>query len=164
MAERCRDMVMRRTFRALIALAVLVGLSTPLMAEEQQPPRDPALGSLRVTVLDQQGAAILGATVTIAMPPPAEPQSSNANERGEAVFENLPPGKYVVRIESPGFEPADLADVNVRRGRQERKVVRLEIGRFVEEVEVKRDKTDEVLNDAFSSALTQEQIDAAPRR
>jgi hypothetical protein len=155
-------MVMRRTFRALIAVAVLVGLSTPLMAEEQQPPRDPALGSIRVTVLDQQGAAILGATVTVAMPPPAEPQSSNANERGEVVFENLPPGKYVVRIESPGFETADLADVNVRRGRQERKEVRLEIGRFVEEVEVKRNQTDEVLNDAFSSALTQEQIDALP--
>ena len=33
---------------------------------------------------------------------------------------------------------------------------------YVEEVEVTRDKTDERLNDSFSTALTQEQIDALP--
>jgi hypothetical protein len=113
-------------------------------------------------VLDQTGAAIVGATVTVAQPPPATPQTVTANDRGEALFENLVPGKYVLHVESTGFETIDVPDLNVRRGRQEKREVRLEIGKYVEEVEVTRDKTDEVLNDNFSTALTQEQIDALP--
>ena len=68
----------------------------------------------------------------------------------------------MLHVESAGFESVDVPDVNVRRGRQDGSEVRLEIGRFVEEVDVTRDKTDEALNDAFSTALTQEQIDALP--
>ncbi len=88
--------------------------------------------------------------------------TATANERGEAIFDDVPAGKYMLHVESAGFESVDVPDVNLRRGRQERKEVRLEIGRFAEEVDVTRDKTDEALNDAFSTALTQEQIDALP--
>ena len=38
----------------------------------------------------------------------------------------------------------------------------LPIAGYVEEVEVTRDKTDQNINDNFSSALTQDQIDALP--
>ena len=72
------------------------------------------------------------------------------------------PASTSLHVESTGFETIDVPDLNVRRGRQEKREVRLEIGKYVEEVEVTRDKTDEVLNDNFSSALTQEQIDALP--
>jgi hypothetical protein len=142
-------------------LGALFGAAGGARAEDEQGQRDPALGSLRVSVLDQTGAAIVGATVSIVLPP-GEPRTLVANERGESTFDNLAPGKYLVHVESAGFETVDLPDVNVRRGRQERKEIRLEIGRFVEEVEVTRDKTDEALNDSFSTALTQEQIDALP--
>jgi hypothetical protein len=140
----------------------MVTLARPALADDAQAQPNPGTGTLRVTVLDQTGAAILGASVTIAQPPPATPRTAAANDRGEVLFESLEPGKYVLHVESPGFETVDIADVNVRRGRQEKKEVHLEIAKYVEEVEVTRDKTDEVLNDAFSTALTQEQIDALP--
>jgi hypothetical protein len=128
---------MWNTFRTLAVLGALFGAAGGARAEDEQGQRDPALGSLRVSVLDQTGAAIVGATVSIVLPP-GEPRTLVANERGEATFENLVPGKYLVHVESAGFETVDLPDVNVRRGRQERKEIRLEIGRFVEEVEVTR--------------------------
>lgn len=146
----------------LLSAAAVLALARPAVADDQQTPPNPSATSLRVTVLDQTGAAIVGASVTVAQPPPATPKTATANDRGEAVFENLEPGKYVVHVESVGFEPIDQPDVNVRRGRQEKREIRLEIGKYVEEVEVTRDKTDEVLNDSFSTGLTQEQIDALP--
>ena len=154
-------MFARRLLLAALAVVIFTG-SARAAADDQQAPPNPNAGSLRVTVLDQTGAAIVGAAVTVAQPPPATPRTVAANQRGEALFENLDPGKYVLHVESVGFESIDIADVNVRRGRQEKREIRLEIGRFVEEVEVTRDKTDEVLNDSFSTALTQEQIDALP--
>jgi hypothetical protein len=146
----------------LILVAAVLTLARPALADDDQAQPNPNAGSLRVTVLDQTGAAIVGASVTVAQPPPATPRTVVANDRGEALFDNLDPGKYLLHVESTGFESIDMPDLNVRRGRQERREIRLEIGKYVEEVEVTRDKTDEVLNDSFSSALTQEQIDALP--
>jgi carboxypeptidase family protein/TonB-dependent receptor-like protein len=126
---------------------------------------DPTAGSIRVVVLDQSGAAILGATVSVIpanAAPGTEAKVATANDQGEAVIERLTPGKYLVQIESVGFETKQLTDVNVRRGRQEKRQVELPIAGYVEEVEVTRDKTDQNLTDNFSSALTPEQIDALP--
>ena len=133
----------------------------PAPAERQ----DPNAGSLRILVLDQTGAAIVGAAVSV-VPTNAkegtEARTTTANDQGEAIVANLAPGKYVVQVESVGFETQQLADVNVRRGRQERRDVQLPIAGYVEEVEVTRDRTDQNLTDNYSSALTQDQIDALP--
>ncbi len=85
-----------------------------------------------------------------------------ANDQGEAIFANLAPGKYVVQVESIGFETTQITDINVRRGRRESRDVQLPIAGYVEEVEVTRDKTDQNISDNFSSALTPDQIDALP--
>ncbi len=150
-----------RIFAALLLTAGVL-LGSPVRADEpQEAQRDPSTGTLRVTVLDQTGAAIVGAAVSAALPP-AAPVIATTNERGEALLQALAPGRYLLRVDSPGFDAFELPDVNVRRGRQERREVELRIAAHVEEVDVTRDKTDEVLNDSFSTALTQEQIDALP--
>src|SRR5262245_59870793 len=64
-------------------------------------------GSIRVVVPDQSGAAILGATVSVIAvnaAPGTEAKTATANDQGEAVIERLAPGKYLVQIESVGFE------------------------------------------------------------
>ena len=135
----------------------------PAAAPQEKP--DPNAGSIKVVVLDQTGAAIVGATVSVVPANAAsgtEAKSAAANDQGEATIEHLAPGKYVVQIESVGFETKQIADVNVRRGRQERREIQLPIAGYVEEVEVTRDKTDQNITDNFSSALTQDQIDALP--
>jgi hypothetical protein len=127
--------------------------------------QDPNAGSVRVLVLDQTGAAIVGATVSAVLANAkdgTEAKTTTANDQGEAILANLAPGKYVVQIESVGFETQQLTDVNVRRGRRESRDIQLPIAGYVEEVEVTRDRTDQNLTDNYSSALTQDQIDALP--
>jgi Carboxypeptidase regulatory-like domain/TonB dependent receptor len=136
----------------------------PAAAAPQEKP-DPNAGSVKVVVLDQTGAAILGATVSVIAvnaTSGSEAKTATANEKGEATIERLAPGRYVVQVESIGFETTQITDVNIRRGRQERREVQLPIAGYVEEVEVTRDRTDQNITDNFSSALTQDQIDALP--
>ena len=64
---------------------------------------------LRVTVLDQSGAIIPAAHVTLQpIDPPGAPQELSTDQRGEAVFTGLPPGRYAVRAEFAGFEPRQI--------------------------------------------------------
>jgi hypothetical protein len=140
---------------------------TPVAAAPQTPQErpDPNSGSIRVLVLDQSGAAIVGATVAVIASnatSATQARTTAANEQGEAIVAGLAPGKYVVQVDSIGFETLQLTDVNVRRGRQERKDAVLAIAGYLEEVEVTRDRTDQNINDNFSSALTPDQIDALP--
>ncbi|MEO5822076.1 MAG: carboxypeptidase regulatory-like domain-containing protein [Vicinamibacteraceae bacterium] len=136
--------------------------ATPAAAQERP---DPNSGSIKVLVLDQTGAAIVGASVSVIAANAAsgsEAKTVSANDLGEATLERLAPGRYVVQVESIGFETTQITDINVRRGRQEKRDVQLPIAGYVEEVEVTRDKTDQNINDNFSSALTADQIDALP--
>ncbi len=59
---------------------------------------------LLVTVLDPRGAAIPGATVTLTLPSGKQLQSA-AGPDGAASFDNLPPGRYPLRVAHPGFAP-----------------------------------------------------------
>jgi hypothetical protein len=141
-------------------------VAAPAAAAQRQAQRpDPNAGSIRVLVLDQTGAAIVGATVSVIVSTATagnEAKTTTANEQGEATLEGLAPGKYIIQVESIGFETTQITEVNVRRGRQEKRDAILPIAGYVEEVEVTRDKTDQNITDNFSSALTQDQIDALP--
>ncbi len=123
--------------------------------------RDPNTGSLRIIVLDDQGAAIVGATVHVTNGSGFD-KTIPANQRGEAVFDGLQPGKYNVHAEFPAFDPIDLTDQNVKKGNETKKQLTLQIGKFVEQVEVTRDETDKQLHDSFSTGLTKEEIDQLP--
>ena len=147
------------------AAAAQAPAAKPAAAPTPQERPDPNTGSIRVLVLDQSGAAIVGATLSVIAAnakPGTEARVAKANEQGEAIVDRLAPGKYLIQVESVGFETVQMADVNVRRGRQEKRDAVLPIAGYLEEVEVTRDKTDQNLNDNFSSALTPEQIDALP--
>src|SRR5205823_1543274 len=66
--------------------------------------------TLRVTVVDPSGAVIVGARVVVWLasgPPSGELETG---PRGDATFTPLPPGRYTIHVESPGFEPADVRD------------------------------------------------------
>ncbi len=125
------------------------------------PPRDPNLGSLRVIVLDDTGAAIQATQVHVTNASGFD-RTADTNERGEAVFEALAPGKYNIHAEFPAFTPIDLTDQNVRKGSETKKSITLQIASFADQVEVTRDETDKQLHDSFSTGLTQGQIDQLP--
>jgi hypothetical protein len=121
--------------------------------------------TLRLTVLDQSGAVIPGARVTLQpVTPPGPPAEHFTDQRGEAVFRGLAPGRFTVRGEFPGFEARVIEDLRLRRG-VTRRELRLPIARHAEELQVGQDSRDRALDprgDAFSSVLSRDQIDALP--
>src|SRR5438046_10408663 len=102
-----------RMLKGLAAVLVLIAAPAALA----QTPRD---GRLIVTVVDQTGGVLPGATVTIGGMDDgnraATIHPATANEQGVATFAGLRPGRYALRAEFSGFDPRVDPDVRVRAG------------------------------------------------
>src|SRR3982751_4963320 len=70
---------------------------------------------LHVTVVDQTGGGIPAATVRVISPPGAAAVEQFADERGVTTLQGLTAGLVQLQVESPGFEPVNVA-VMLRRG------------------------------------------------
>ena len=141
-------------------LLLLVACASPVRA--QAPPRD---GKLLVTVVDQTRAVIPGATVTVSGLEDATKtvarDPTKTSDQGIATI-MLPPGRYLVTAEFPGFEPGVLKDVRIRSG-DNRQMIVLAIQGVQDSVTVSRDKQESAAdrnNGSFGTALTREQVDA----
>src|SRR5262245_17077577 len=92
-------------------------------------------GSLTGTVVDTQGAAVPGATVTVTSNQGPKTFVTDAQGRFFAPF--LTPGTYTVRVELTGFAPVEQKNIDVRLGqRLELKALTLKVGGMSETVEV----------------------------
>src|SRR5437763_387490 len=123
-------------------------------------------GSLRVTVVDQTGAVIVGATVTVAAADEATKTAAIApvrtSDTGVAIVAALTPGRYTVQVEFPGFEKRLLTDVRVRNG-ENRQVAVLTIERVQTAVTVEQDKQQAAADrngPSFGTTRTRGQIEA----
>ncbi|MCV5639189.1 carboxypeptidase-like regulatory domain-containing protein, partial [Escherichia coli] len=70
-------------------------------------------GNIEGRVVDQQGAVVVGATVTATNQQTGLTRSVTTDENGEYRLILLPPGSYTVRVERSGFAPAEARDVVV---------------------------------------------------
>ena len=115
---------------------------------------------LHVTVVDQNGAAIPNARVTINKPP----QSLTTGQLGVVNFVDLAPGKYQVQVAANGFAPLTVKDVIVRAGANSIEI-KLDVASVLDEITVERDKREmgtDPRGNAFSTVLTAEQIAQLP--
>lgn len=118
-------------------------------------------GSLRLIVRDVTDLTIPGATVTLTSPN-GTTRTATANERGEVVFDGLPPADYTARVEFSGFTAVDAKDLRVRPGAQTSRNVVMEIAGLAEEIDVLPDAEDTQLLGAFTEQMTAEQLAALP--
>jgi hypothetical protein len=144
--------------RGLTAIILALNLAT-LVA--QQPD-----GTLRVTVVDPTGALIVGATVTVsgadesARTPAAT--TVRTSETGIATISGLPPGRYDVQAEFPGFDAKILKDIRVRSG-DNKQVAVLPLSKLETSVTVAEDKQRSAADPrgvTFGTTLTRDQIEA----
>src|SRR5258705_10237010 len=71
-------------------------------------------GTIEGSVVDSNGGAVPGVTVTVTSPNLIRPQSATTNDEGIFRILNLPPGKYIVSVEAAkGFSPYEQRDVEV---------------------------------------------------
>jgi hypothetical protein len=142
-------------FHCLRVILVFALAPDPILAQN----RRPVEARLRVTVVDQTGAAIPNARVTINK----LRQTLTTGKPGEVNFGDLAPGKYQLQIVAEGFAPVTVEDVNVRPGANNLEV-KLDVAGVQEEVTVGRDKREAGADPrgAVSAVLTEEQIAQLP--
>ena len=149
-----------RAASALLALIVFLLTPTPVLA---QAPRD---ARVQVTVVDQTGGVVPGASVKLTGLEAAtqartvEPGTTATN--GIAILERVLPGRYSITAEFPGFDLGLLRDIRIRAG-ESRHVVVLPLAKLEDAVTVGRN-TAEVAADRrssqFGNTVAQAQIDA----
>ena len=145
---------MRRRYSLRLRCCSLIAAGRPAAAAAQPPRRRHAAGDGRSI---RAAPSFPAARVTLQpVDPPGAPQERSTDERGEAAFTNLPPGRYTVRGEFPGFEPRQIDDLRLRTGATRREL-RLPIARHAEDVQVGQDGRERALDPrsgAFATVLS----------
>lgn len=93
-------------------------------------------GNIKGTVVDPNGAALAGASVTSKSQATGAENKAVTDVSGSFVFTNLTPGKYTVTIEQTGFKKKSVTDINVGLGDNSLGNQALELGSPTETVTV----------------------------
>jgi hypothetical protein len=148
----------RRVVWIPLAIAVLCAPTQSALAQAGREAR------LLVTVVDQTGAVIPAATVTVVGLDDTTKKVAIApvksSDKGVATIEHLAPGRYSVKGEFPGFELGLLRDLRLRAGDNKHAMV-LPLAKLTAEVTVGRDPQTAASDraSAFGTALTREQME-----
>jgi hypothetical protein len=116
-----------------------------------------ATSSVRGTVVDQQGNAVVGANVTLTNVEKGFTRNQTTNESGGYVFTAIPPGTYRVEAEATGFKKSVISDVRALVETPTDIDIQLEAGNINEVVNVTSDveaplnTTDATIGNAFDS-------------
>ena len=108
-------------------MTVLVTASVPAMAQE-------TTGTVSGLIVDAQGLAVPGVTLTVTGPQGSKTAVSDSAGRFTVPF--LTPGSYSVRSELKGFKPIERKEVIVRLGQNVELDLKMEVGGLAETVEV----------------------------
>jgi hypothetical protein len=112
---------------SLVAAAIaLTGLAT---AQER-------FGTLRGTVVDQQGIAVPGVTVTITNTQTGESRVFVTDGNGQYIAPDLNPGRYNIAFELSGFARVERSDISVLLGRSFEVDAQMRVGQLTETVQV----------------------------
>ena len=150
---------MRRSKVALILLNLLLVATIAVDTRAQA-----VYGSISGTVRDPQGAAIVGATVTVTDLAKNISRTVTTNESGNFEARSLVPGKYQVKVEQPGHK-VSVQEVEVRADVDTTTDVGLEVGAVTETVTISGDalelglKTDRA---DVSTSFTGKQLQELP--
>lgn len=104
---------MHRSYPAFCLLMLGLLLPTLIMAQGIG-------GAISGQVVDQSGGAVVGATVRIVNRDTNQSRSVGTGADGRYEARELPPGRYTVTIENPGFKIVLLENVNIGVGQNAR--------------------------------------------
>jgi hypothetical protein len=99
----------------------------------------PAQGEIRGDVLDPSGAALIGARVVATEAATNQEFETETKTAGLYALTHLPPGRYSIRFEAPGFESLTREGVHVTTGERIRVDATLPLGAVTESTTVVAD-------------------------
>jgi Carboxypeptidase regulatory-like domain/TonB dependent receptor len=98
-------------------------------------------GSIAGTVLDEQGAAISGASITLTNTATGRLFSGNSNSDGGFVFSALPAGAYRIEVEKAGFSKGIDEGITLHASEVVRADIHLKVGSVAQQVTVQAQNT-----------------------
>ena len=114
---------------ACLALVLMLVYAAPTGAQT-------TLGRVAGTVLDESGAVLPGATITLINTGTDQTQTAVTDAAGAFLFPQVPVGTYKVSIAMQGFKGVEYNDVIVAVGQEYSLTARLELGDVTEVVSV----------------------------
>ncbi|MFN3329451.1 MAG: carboxypeptidase regulatory-like domain-containing protein, partial [Pyrinomonadaceae bacterium] len=147
---------MKRLFSLLFLLILSVSLNLNLIAQTPK-------GSLSGQVIDEIGAIVAGATVTVADGNGKE-KTVVTNRQGEFTVSDLAPGKYTVKVTAPTFDTYENPEVFVESGKRQELTIVLVAAKIQETVEVRNDNRISTDSDTNQNAivLKEKDLEALP--
>ena len=140
--------------RLLLLFSVLLLAAVPARAEDEAA----ASADLKITVVDQTGAALVTATITI-VDQSGTPKMVPVDERGQANVQGLVIGTYTIRVEAAAFQTFE-GPLTLKKGNNA-VTVNLPLAGLSEEVVVRTDASD-LAGNAFTSSLSEQEIAELP--
>ena len=102
--------MMKKVFMFVVALTLAL-FATSAMAQSS------TTGSIEGTVTDPNGQVVKGATVTVTGANLITAKESTTGDDGRYLLSAVPPGKYKVTVDAPGFAKYEQSEVSVNLGR-----------------------------------------------
>jgi hypothetical protein len=122
-----------------------------------------ATAEMHVAVKDPQGATVSNATVTVLNPATAYERSTSQNVEGEYQFVLLPPGRYTVTVEAPGFAKTVAKNVVITVGQRAEVPITLQLAAVQSVVTVTTEpELIETQRTAPTTTITEISIDNLP--
>jgi len=123
--------MIRKNLKFLLILSLVLGLTSTGLAQGTQ------TGSIHGKVIDEEGNALPGATVTLSGPALMGTKTYVTGDRGAFRFPALLPGSdYEVKVEMPGFKTTIRKGLRVSVGKTTEFTITLEVAEIEEEVTV----------------------------
>ncbi|HEX5085430.1 MAG TPA: TonB-dependent receptor [Blastocatellia bacterium] len=125
-----KNLVYRLVLRPMMLCVYLGIAAAPLYAQE-------GTSTLRGTVVDQNGGALPGATVSVANQATGlNRRSVTTNSNGDYVFTSLIPGAYRISVEAHGFKKAMQENVSLAVGETREVKITLQAGGVNETINI----------------------------
>jgi hypothetical protein len=120
----------RLSIPLLLASLFVFGLSTSTASAQA------VFGSIIGTVTDSQGAAVVGAKVTVTSVTKSFAYDTTTNESGNYSVTHLIPDQYRIRVEAPGFKAYDVPSIQVNADTAGHVDAQLQVGDVTQSIEV----------------------------
>ncbi|MBO0721026.1 MAG: carboxypeptidase regulatory-like domain-containing protein, partial [Blastocatellia bacterium] len=116
-------------------------------------------------VTDAQGAAVIGATVTLTNKETGKTLQTKSGDNGFYRFDNLAPGRYSVSTEMDGFKKKVLEQVEVKAEDIQGLNLELEAGNLTDTVTVSSQVTEQLQTEsaAIDKAITKDEVLRLPQ-
>jgi hypothetical protein len=123
----------------LLAIFVSILVSVGVFAQS-------GTSTINGTVVDPQGNAVAGATVTLSNAETSFTRNQTSNDSGAYTFSALPPGTYRLEVEAQGFKKATVTEVRALVDKPTDVKVNLEVGALTESVTVSASGAEALIN------------------